>query len=119
MSNPTSFEGIRRSLDGAAISTYIISMVILPVKFWCRLQNGKRNLGLDDALILVAAVMSNAFFYDTMIGTYRPFRRGRALEQADRNLQAYGRTWENVRIRWILRQSSGSWSSSSRLNCCM
>lgn len=68
MSTPTSFEAIRRSLDGAAISTYILSMIILPVKYWCRLQNGKRNLGLDDALILVAAIMSNGFFYDAMIG---------------------------------------------------
>ena len=68
MSEPTSFEAIRQSLDGAAISTYVLSMIILPVKYWCRMQNGRRNLGLDDALIFVAAIMLNAFFFDTMIG---------------------------------------------------
>lgn len=68
MAIPTSFESIRASLDGSAISTYVLAMVILPIKLWCRLQGGKRNLGLDDALIIAAAVVQNGFFYNTMIG---------------------------------------------------
>lgn len=101
MSNPTSFEAIRRSLDGAAISTYILSMVILPAKYWCRLQNGRRNLGLDDALILVAAIMSNGFFFDAMIG-----EQGdpcASSNGSDPKTQVYGRSWESMPLNLTCR----------------
>ena len=61
---------IRGNLDGSAISTYILYMLIVPLKFWCRVQAGGsiKNLGADDYIIGVGVLVANAFFWLTMIG---------------------------------------------------
>lgn len=61
---------VRGNLDGSAISTYILYMLIVPLKFWCRHQSGQKNLGLDDILIGLGLIAANAFFYTTMIGMF-------------------------------------------------
>lgn len=63
---------VRGNLDGSAISTYILYMLLVPLKFWCRHQSGHKNLGLDDVLIGLGLIAANAFFYTTMIGTLKP-----------------------------------------------
>jgi len=59
---------VRGNLDGSAISTYILYMLIVPLKFWCRHQAGHKTLGVDDVLIGLGVIVANAFFYTTMLG---------------------------------------------------
>lgn len=73
MASLGSFEDVRANLDGAAITTYVLFMVVVPLKFWCRLNSGHKMLGLDDVLTAVGAIVVNAFFYITMIG--KPYSR--------------------------------------------
>ncbi|KAK5108700.1 hypothetical protein LTR62_008105 [Meristemomyces frigidus] len=61
-------ETVRAHLDGAAISTYVLCMIVVPLKIACRLTQGKTNLGWDDTLVVTALVFANAFFYETYIG---------------------------------------------------
>lgn len=68
MASLGSFENVRANLDGAAITTYVLFMIVVPLKLWCRLNSGHKRLGLDDVLTAVGAIVVNAFFYITMIG---------------------------------------------------
>lgn len=68
MYSPDSAAAIRANLDGSAISTYVLFMLIVPLKFWCRLQSGHKKLGWDDYLTGMGAITTNTFFYITMIG---------------------------------------------------
>ncbi|KAM5350502.1 hypothetical protein ACJ41O_007007 [Fusarium nematophilum] len=62
-------ENYRQRLDGAAIATYVLAMVIVPLKIWCRKKTGGlARLGVDDALSVLTLVFANVFFYLTMIG---------------------------------------------------
>lgn len=74
--SPTSAATIRATLDGSSISTYILCMLIVPLKFWCRWQAGHQNLGLDDILIAIGVVVANSFFYLTVIGRSAGEKRG-------------------------------------------
>ncbi|KAJ4227040.1 hypothetical protein NW759_004414 [Fusarium solani] len=68
-----SLDSYRARLDGAAIATYVMVMLIVPLKIWCRKKTGGlARLGLDDALSVVTLVFANVFFYITMIGL-RPY----------------------------------------------
>ncbi|RSM14649.1 hypothetical protein CEP52_001324 [Fusarium oligoseptatum] len=68
-----SLDSYRSRLDGAAIATYVMVMLIVPLKIWCRKKTGGlARLGLDDTLSVVTLVFANVFFYITMIGM-RPY----------------------------------------------
>ncbi|UPK96631.1 hypothetical protein LCI18_007566 [Fusarium solani-melongenae] len=68
-----SLDSYRARLDGAAIATYVMVMLIVPLKIWCRKKTGGlARLGLDDTLSVVTLVFANVFFYITMIGL-RPY----------------------------------------------
>lgn len=65
-----SLESFQRRLDGAAISTYVLVMILVPLKLWCRQKaGGWRNLGLDDAITVVSLLSANCFFWLCIIGT--------------------------------------------------
>ncbi|KAM0816202.1 putative Integral membrane protein [Seiridium cardinale] len=62
-------EYFRARLNGAAISTYVLVMLVVPLKLWCRASSGGwRNLGLDDYLSVLALGCANVFFYICMYG---------------------------------------------------
>ena len=64
-----SLEDFHNRLDGSAITTYVLVMLFVPLKLWCRMRSGGwRNLGLDDALTVLALLVANAFFYVCMFG---------------------------------------------------
>jgi hypothetical protein len=66
-----SLEVFQRRLDGAAISTYVLVMILVPLKLWCRQKaGGWRNLGLDDAITVISLMSASAFFWLCMIGTH-------------------------------------------------
>lgn len=59
-------------LDGAAIATYLMVMLVVPLKLWCRVAPGKTsNLGWDDAICILALLPANAFFYVSMLGNFQ------------------------------------------------
>jgi hypothetical protein len=63
-------EQFRARLDGAAISSYILVMLVVPLKLWCRTTGGARasSLGWDDTISVVALASANAFFFVCMLG---------------------------------------------------
>ena len=63
-----SFEYVRHNLDGSIIFTYILVMLIVPLKLACRIPSGMNTLGWDDYLAVVSLVIANGFFYSTIIG---------------------------------------------------
>ncbi|OAL53653.1 hypothetical protein IQ07DRAFT_677114 [Pyrenochaeta sp. DS3sAY3a] len=68
-----SLEAFRRRLDGVAISTYVLVMILVPLKLWCRKRSGGwRNLGLDDLISVIALCFANAFIWICLIGM-RPY----------------------------------------------
>ncbi|KAF4990094.1 hypothetical protein FDECE_14502 [Fusarium decemcellulare] len=68
-----SLNDYRMRLDGAAIATYVMVMVIVPLKIWCRKKTGGwERLGPDDALAVLTLAFVNVFFYLTMLGL-RPY----------------------------------------------
>ncbi|CAH0055992.1 unnamed protein product [Clonostachys solani] len=72
MEAPTSgasFNSFRPRFDGAAISTYVLAMLSVPVKLWCRSRvSGMQSMGWDDLLCVITLGFSNGFFWVTMIG---------------------------------------------------
>ena len=66
-----SSEYVRHNLDGSAISTYVLVMLIVPLKLWCRLTGGMSNLGWDAALAIASLVIANGFFFNSFIGDLR------------------------------------------------
>lgn len=80
-----SLDSYRARLDGAAIATYVMVMLIVPLKIWCRKKTGGlARLGLDDALSVVTLVFANVFFYITMIGKF-PLKPWEQFIDFDRN----------------------------------
>lgn len=64
-------EQFQARLTGAAISTYILVMFVVPLKLWCRASSSRwRSLGLDDYLCVAALACANAFFYVCMYGKF-------------------------------------------------
>ncbi|ETS84418.1 hypothetical protein PFICI_02443 [Pestalotiopsis fici W106-1] len=73
-------EQFRARLNGAAISTYILVMLVVPLKLWCRTAvSGWKGLGLDDYLCVLALACANVFFYICMCGMW-PYLARHALE---------------------------------------
>ena len=70
MSSGESFKYIRHNLDGSAIATYVLIILIVPLKIACRISNGVNNLGWDDALAVVSLIMANSVFYNDMFGVF-------------------------------------------------
>ncbi|CAI6337187.1 unnamed protein product [Periconia digitata] len=63
-----SLDAFRRRLDGVAYATYIIVMLVVPLKVYCRKKaGGWSNVGMDDYATLVALALANAFFYVCII----------------------------------------------------
>jgi len=53
-----------------AISTYILIMLLVPLKVYCRKRHGGwRNVQMDDYMSMVALAVANGFFYVCIIGT--------------------------------------------------
>jgi hypothetical protein len=68
-----SLVAFRQRLDGIAIFTYILIMVLVPLKIWCRYRNrGWRNVQWDDYMSIVALALANGFFYVCVIGKHSP-----------------------------------------------
>lgn len=69
-----SLDHYRARLDGAAISMYILALLAVPSKIWCKTQTGSgwRNVGWDDALSLIALFWTSAFFWLIIIGMSSP-----------------------------------------------
>ena len=75
MSGESNFDAYRRSFDGAAISTYVLMMLTVPAKIWCRKQaSSNGRVALDDILSIVSLVFANVFFYLAMIGIWPHLR---------------------------------------------
>jgi hypothetical protein len=67
-----SLQAFRKRLDGAAISTYALIMLFVPLKLWCRKRaGGWANLGLDDALTVLSLLVANGFFWVCLIGKFK------------------------------------------------
>lgn len=59
----------RRRLDGVAYTTYILIMLLVPLKVWCRRRaGGWANVGLDDYMSVFALAVANGFFYVCIVG---------------------------------------------------
>ena len=55
---------------GAAISTYVVALLSVPAKVWCRTRiNGWSAFGWDDGLAIASLVFVSAFFWLAMFGT--------------------------------------------------
>jgi hypothetical protein len=66
-------EAYRRRLDGVAYSTYILIMLVVPLKLYCRKRSGGwRNIQWDDYISIFALLVANGFLYVCMIGMYSP-----------------------------------------------
>jgi hypothetical protein len=63
-------EAYHRRLDGVAYSTYILIMLLVPLKVYCRKRSGGwQNVRLDDYMTILALALANGFFYTCIIGT--------------------------------------------------
>ncbi|KAI4595387.1 hypothetical protein KJ359_007062 [Pestalotiopsis sp. 9143b] len=75
-----SLEEFRARLNGAATSTYVLVMLVVPLKLWCRVTvAGWKGFGLDDYLCVLALACANVFFYICMCGM-GPYLARHALE---------------------------------------
>ncbi|KAI1342845.1 hypothetical protein F5Y15DRAFT_371183 [Xylariaceae sp. FL0016] len=68
-----SLEAFRKRLDNASIITYVLMMVVVPSKIWCRTrEGGTAAIRLDDYCGAFALVLANTWFYISMLGL-RPY----------------------------------------------
>lgn len=67
-----SLETFRGRLLGSAISTFVVCVLVVPLKLWCRIskrsRGGVTSLGFDDALCVAALVLATAFFFIGIFG---------------------------------------------------
>lgn len=64
-------ENYRRRLDGVAYATYILIMVVVPLKIFCRKKaGGWSNVRWDDFMSLVSLALANGFFFVCIIGMF-------------------------------------------------
>ena len=64
-------EDYRRRLDGVAYTTYILIMLLVPLKIFCRKKaGGWSNVRLDDYVSLLALALANGFFFVCIIGGF-------------------------------------------------
>jgi hypothetical protein len=74
MAGQESYEAFRVRFDGAAISTYALLMIVVPMKIWCRTQvSGWKSIGWDDWLSVATLAFANVWFWDNMIGKRSQF----------------------------------------------
>lgn len=58
-----SYEAFRGRFDGALITTYVVAMLVVPLKIWCRKRAGGWSImGADEIFTLCAAVFVTATF---------------------------------------------------------
>jgi len=63
-------QAYRHRLDGVAISTYVLIMLLVPLKIFCRQRHGGwHNVRMDDYMSMFALACANGFFYVCIIGT--------------------------------------------------
>ncbi|EDU51282.1 conserved hypothetical protein [Pyrenophora tritici-repentis Pt-1C-BFP] len=59
-----SIQAYRHRLDGVAISTYVLIMLLVPLKIFCRQRHGGwHNVRMDDYMSMFALACANGFFY--------------------------------------------------------
>lgn len=69
MAEEESLASYHARLLGAAVSTYAIINMLVPLKLWCRVRSGGwRNLGLDDCLTVLGLLVAHAFNLTCLIG---------------------------------------------------
>ncbi|KAH7018654.1 hypothetical protein B0J12DRAFT_722435 [Macrophomina phaseolina] len=62
-------EAYRRRIDGVAWTTYILMMLLVPLRIFCRKKSrGWSNVRLDDYMSVLALLPANGFFYACIIG---------------------------------------------------
>jgi hypothetical protein len=71
MTEEESLGSFRVRLLGAAVSTYAIIMMLVPLKLWCRVRSGGwANLGWDDGFSVFGLMFANAFNLTCLIGKF-------------------------------------------------
>lgn len=64
------FAEFRTRFDGAIITTYIVAMILVPLKIWCRNRaGGWANMGFDEISTLLAAMLVTSVFVVIYTGT--------------------------------------------------
>jgi hypothetical protein len=65
------YQQFRARFDGAIITTYIVAMVLVPLKIWCRKRTGGwANMGLDELFTLIAMLCVSAVFWAIMTSKF-------------------------------------------------
>lgn len=59
---------VRSTLDGTSISTFVLCMLIVPLKIVCRISVGRVSLGWDDWCAIISLLLANALFYTQLVG---------------------------------------------------
>ena len=78
------FEVIRANLDGCAFSTYPLIVLCVPLRIWCRVNRvGRKGIGWDDILCIIALLFHSAFFFTCMIGNPAALSKREACSVAD------------------------------------
>jgi hypothetical protein len=71
MADEESLSSFRARLLGAAVSTYVIITLLVPLKLWCRVRSGGwRNLGMDDFITVFGLFVAHAFNLICLIGKF-------------------------------------------------
>lgn len=61
-------DAFRACLDGVAISTYILAMMVVPAKIWCRVKTSSMSkVGWEEAFSAITLVWVNAVFWILML----------------------------------------------------
>lgn len=64
------FAEFRARFDGAIITTYVVAMILVPLKIWCRKKaGGLGNMGFDEISTLLAAGFVTSVFAVIYTGT--------------------------------------------------
>jgi hypothetical protein len=71
MDEEESLRTFRMRLLGSALSTYVVIMLVVPLKLYCRVrQGGWTNLKWDDALTVVTLLFANCFTWFSLTSRY-------------------------------------------------
>jgi hypothetical protein len=71
MADEESLSSFHTRLLGAAVSTYVIITLLVPLKLWCRVRSGGwRNLGMDDFITVFGLLVAHAFNLICLIGKF-------------------------------------------------
>jgi hypothetical protein len=86
---------LRQRLDGAVIATYILVMLVVPLRFLCR-KVGKSGFWADDWLAMASLVFANAIFYTVMIRGSAPVSSRKGTSLLTFLYQPSDRTWDST-----------------------